>query len=111
MNIYSYICIMNTETHSISHEKLQEIAAILKVIGHPVRLEILQVLKEEEPLSVSELMNRVNIKVEQSLLSHHLIKMKDKGLLKSKKVGMHKLYQMSDRQILKIFACMEKCDF
>ena len=88
-----------------------KVANILKTIGHPLRLEVLEVLEAEEKLNVSQIKEAIQSKVEQSLLSHHLIKMKDKGILQSKKEGMHVVYRITDRNILKIFDCMEKCNF
>ncbi|TAE01843.1 MAG: transcriptional regulator, partial [Bacteroidetes bacterium] len=72
-------------------------------------LKVLEVLEAEEPLSVSEIQIRIKIEAEQSLLSHHLIKMKDKGLLSCEKKGMNVYYKIADREILNIFDCMEKC--
>ena len=67
-------------------------AEVLKTIGHPLRLKVLEALEIEEPLSVTEILDRVPMEVEQSLLSHHLIKLKDKGILRSEKQGMHVYY-------------------
>ena len=112
MNIYSYLCflIRKINMDTISIEKIQRMAEVLKTIGHPLRLEVMQVLEQEEPLSVSEIKGRVGLDVEQSLLSHHLIKMKDKRVLKSEKQGMHVMYFLADRHILNIFECMQNCD-
>ncbi len=96
---------------NISIENITKAAKILKTIGHPLRLEVLEVLEAKERLNVSQIKEAIHSKVEQSLLSHHLIKMKDKGILQSKKEGMHVVYNITDRNILKIFDCMEKCNF
>lgn len=93
---------------NIDAHKLEKVANVLKVIGHPVRLSILELLEEKEPLSVTEIMDK--IAVEQSLLSHHLTKMKDKGILESYREHKNIFYQLKDRQLLKIFDCMEDCD-
>lgn len=89
--------------------EVMRVAEILKTIGHPVRLQILEILEQEEPLSVTDIQSRIEGNVEQSLLSHHLIKMKDKGLLKCEKQGMNVYYSISDRHLLKIFECMQNC--
>lgn len=97
------------EKRNMNVEQIARVADLLKTIGHPLRLEILEILEQEEPLSVSDIMARCENNVEQSLLSHHLIKMKDKGVLKCEKNGMHMMYMLKDRQILHIFDCMDKC--
>ena len=99
---------MPTTTH-LTAEEIPRVAEILKTIGHPVRLQILEALEEKEPLTVTEIQERIESDTEQSLLSHHLIKMKDRGILKCEKHGMNVLYRLEDRKILKIFECMESC--
>ena len=79
----------------------------LKTISHPVRLEILETLEMEEPLAVSTIRARIKAQVEQSMLSHHLIKMKDNGILISYKKGKHIFYSIADRQVLRIFDCID----
>jgi ArsR family transcriptional regulator len=94
----------------LSVEKIEKVAEILKAIAHPVRLQILDVLREHNSLSVSEIQQAITIQTEQSLLSHHLIKMKDKGVLVCEKRGMNVFYALADRHLLSIFDCMERCD-
>ena len=95
----------------LTPERLQKVAHILKTISHPVRLEILKVLEQQESLDVSTLRERLAIEVEQSMLSHHLIKMRDNGILDSEKRGKSVFYTIAERQVLQIFDCMEKCNF
>jgi len=94
--------------NKIEADKLLKVAEILKAIAHPVRLRIIEVLSEEKR-TVSQLMKLTEI--EQSLISHHLIKMKDKGILSSYRDGKNIYYQLVDDHITKIFACMEGCSF
>jgi ArsR family transcriptional regulator len=97
-------------TATIDVEKMGRVAEILKTIAHPVRLEILQSLRLKEPMCVGELQEAIGIDTEQSMLSHHLIKMKDKGVLQCEKKGMHVYYSICDRHILSIFDCMSNCN-
>ena len=92
----------------IEPTKLEKVAEVLKAIAHPVRLQIMEILREREPITVSEIMAQMGI--EQSLLSHHLGKMKDKHVLQSFREGKNVYYQLADRHILQIFVCMENCD-
>ncbi|HAY35352.1 MAG TPA: metalloregulator ArsR/SmtB family transcription factor [Ignavibacteria bacterium] len=94
---------------NLDADQVIRVAEILKTIGHPVRLKILEALEDKEPLSVSEIQDNIGTETEQSLLSHHLIKMKDRGILKCEKNGMNVMYRLEDRNILKIFECMESC--
>lgn len=98
---------MNNISDRFDVKTLNKVADVLKTIAHPVRLSILEALEQRPSLTVSSLIEHTGI--EQSLLSHHLIKMKDKGILKSQREGKHVIYSLEDPHILKIFECMEKC--
>lgn len=100
---------MTVTQRKISAEKLERVAEVLKTIAHPVRLSILEVLQIHDRLTVSELKEKTN--TEQSLLSHHLIKMKDKGVLKANREGKNIFYELADKHITNIFDCMENCSF
>ena len=100
---------MKATKRNLSVKKLQTVAKILKTISHPVRLEILEVLEAEEPLDVGTICSRLGVECEISMMSHHLAKMKDNGILVSDKQGKQVYYRMTDRHILNIFDCMENC--
>ena len=78
---------MKSTKRQFSVLKLQQVAKILKTISHPVKLEILEVLESNEPLDVSSICNKIGINCEISMMSHHLSKMKDNGVLVSEKKG------------------------
>lgn len=94
---------------NIDVAKLEMVAGILKCIAHPVRLKVIELLEAQPGLTVSQMLEVTG--VEQSLLSHHLTKMKDKGLLSSERDGKNIRYSLAVEQITSIFDCMEKCEF
>ncbi len=98
---------MEVIVRNFSAEKVEQIANVLKAISHPLRLEIIGLLEVESPLSVAEIMKV--LQVEQSVLSHHLTKMKDKGILMSKRDGRNIYYAIKLVEITTIFDCMEHC--
>lgn len=100
---------MKVTQRNFSAAKLKDVAKILKTIAHPVKLEILEVLEAEEPLDVSTLCSRIGQHCEISMMSHHLAKMKDNGVLLSEKEGKQVYYRIADRQLLNIFNCIEGC--
>jgi len=97
---------MKVTKRKFSPAKLQVAAKILKTIAHPVKLEILQVLEAEEPLDVSTICERIGASCEISMMSHHLNKMKDNGIVVSEKNGKQVYYRLTDRSILSIFDCI-----
>ncbi len=101
---------MKTTLRKLSFEKLSWVANMLKVVSHPVRLEVLEILETKEPLDVSTIREQLETPVEQSMLSHHLTKMKAHGVLTSYKKGKNIYYSIADRRVLKIFDCLDSCD-
>lgn len=93
----------------MSITSLSKIAEVVKTIGHPLRIEIIEVLRTFPSLTVLDIQDKMRTKIEQSLLSHHLIKMKDKGILVSRKVGASMFYSLKVKDILKLLECLENC--
>lgn len=98
------------KSQTLTRDKLQIAARLLKVIAHPVKLEILQLLGNEEPMDVSTLCEHIGAGCEISMMSHHLAKMKDNGILKSEKNGKQVFYSIADKSILKLLDCLNQCD-
>jgi DNA-binding transcriptional ArsR family regulator len=88
--------------------KLEKAAYILKAVAHPIRLAIIQLLENEEHMSVNEICE--TLASEQSLISHHLINMKLRGILKSNKEGLNMYYSLKERDVTNLIKCIENCD-
>ena len=93
----------------ITREQMEHAAKVLKTIAHPIKLEILQILAEQEPLDVTTLCGHVGMGCQISMMSHHLAKMKDNGVLVSEKRGKQVFYSIANRNLLNIFNCIENC--
>ena len=97
-----------TVNYQINREKLEKAAFILRTVAHPTRLAIVDLLGLNERLGVNEIGEI--IKVEQSLLSHHLKTMKLSGILRSEKEGQNVFYSLKEREVMKLIECIENCD-
>ena len=75
-------------------------ADMCKVFSHPTRLEILNVLREEE-MSVSDLAARLKVAIGN--LSQHLNMMKQRLVLVSRKDGNVVYYRLANPKMLKAF--------
>lgn len=91
----------------INKEKFEKAAYILKAVAHPTRLAIIQLLDIQENLTVNEICETLTC--EQSLISHHLINMKLRGILKSNKDGLNVYYSLKEREITNLLTCIENC--
>ena len=58
----------------LDHERVEKIAFVLKTIAHPMRVAIIDLLNENEKMSVNDITAYLGL--EQSLTSHHLANMK-----------------------------------
>jgi ArsR family transcriptional regulator len=75
-------------------------AEMCKVFSNPIRLEILNLLRDKE-MSVTELIK--TSKLSQANISQHLSIMKSKGIVLSKRDGKMIYYKLSNPKILKAF--------
>jgi ArsR family transcriptional regulator len=91
----------------ISTDKLEKVAYVLKTIGHPVRLSIINHLAINDRMSVNEICEELNL--EQSLISHHLKTMKAKGIVDCSKNGKVRNYFLSLDEVLTVINCMNNC--
>jgi len=99
---------MEVATISVRFEKYLKASELLKAISYPYRLEILKLLADEEYHSVNEIQKYLEI--ESSLLSHHLNKMKDKGIISSYREGRFIHYKLEIKEIINVLNCIEHCE-
>lgn len=74
-------------------------AQFLKSLAHKDRLKVLCVLLDAE-LSVSAIEARVG--ASQSAVSQHLARLKDEGVVKSRRDGRQAIYSIADPMVLEI---------
>ena len=89
-------------------KRLNDMAKVLKAIGHTNRLRIVQLLLVEKELMVNEICARLT-NCEQSLLSHHLAALKEAGVLACRKEGRKIYYYPAKPEIKKLLNCLENC--
>lgn len=89
-------------------EHYKDVANLLKSVAHETRLCVIGQLIENTELSVSKLME--NMDCEQSLLSHHLADMRERGVLECRRRGKNNYYSIKDYRVLKILKCIDNCD-
>jgi DNA-binding transcriptional ArsR family regulator len=80
-------------------------ASILKALGQPTRLQILELLKEGERC-VCEIFPAIN--QEQANVSKHLSILRQAGILESRKDGLRILYRIKTPEIMNLLAGVSK---
>lgn len=94
-------------TERIEADKLLSAINMLKVIAHPVRLAIVDLLTKNKKMTVLEIQEALNL--EQAIASQHLTLMIDKGVLLSEKVSRNKYVSLRYPKMKNIVTCMENC--
>jgi DNA-binding transcriptional ArsR family regulator len=94
-------------TKRIEADKLLSVVSMLKVIAHPVRLAIVDLLTENQRMTILELQEAINI--EQAIASQHITLMEAKGVLISQKIGRNKFVSLRFPKMKNIVNCLENC--
>ena len=77
-------------------ERRQEVAALLKTLGHPDRLAMVCLISDG-PKTVTELVE--NTGVSQSYASQGLKRMEKEGLVKCRRQGGFSIYEVADPRL------------
>jgi len=97
---------MNKTKSSIPISLLERMSLTLRVLAHPHRLKIIELLDGESSAPVSRI--QTAIALPQSATSQHLGHMKRVGLLKSSRRGKEVWYEIADPKALTILDCIRK---
>jgi len=89
----------------LDQERVEKIAFVLKTIAHPMRIGIIDLLNENEKMSVNDITSYLGL--EQSLTSHHLANLKMKGILGSKREGKNIFYFLKMKEVPELIKILE----
>ncbi len=92
----------------IDLNKLEMAASKLRAMAHPMRIAIIDLLNDNEKMSVTQIYNR--LKIEQASASHHLNILKNKGVLSSKRDGKKIYYSLKSHTLKEIIDCINRCN-
>ncbi|MFQ5746987.1 MAG: ArsR/SmtB family transcription factor [Gemmatimonadota bacterium] len=92
----------------ISLRLVQDAARVLRCIGHPVRLRILEFLDSEGERNVTAIQEALGL--EQAVASRHLSLMRDRGILENRREGAQVFYRVRDDRVTKILDCLRGCE-
>lgn len=78
---------------------------VLRAIAHPIRLTIIDLLNDNEKLSVTEIYEA--LKIEQAIASHHLRILKDKRVVAARREGKKSYYYLRSKDFSTIIFALE----
>jgi ArsR family transcriptional regulator len=90
----------------LSMELLVRMAGALKILAHPCRLKLIEILQREGELPVHIVMAR--LKIPQATISQQLNQMRRAGLVKAVRKGKEVWYGIDDPSALTILDCIRK---
>jgi len=70
---------------NIDHQKLQVSSEILRALAHPLRLQILEFIDQNDTINVNKIYN--TLQLEQSITSQHLRILRIAGLVTTQREG------------------------
>jgi ArsR family transcriptional regulator len=85
--------------------RLEKRAAVLKALGHPARLLLMEALREGEHC-VCELHELAG--GDFSTVSKHLAQLRQAGLLEMEKRGLKVFYRLRNRHALRLLECADQ---
>ncbi len=85
-------------------EALGRAAETLKMLAHPQRLRIIEILEREQEVPVHALIKETGFP--QSVVSQHLNQMRRVGLLTAERRGKEMWYSITDPRALSILNCI-----
>ncbi len=90
----------------LDDEFLEDISEKLRVMAHPIRLSIIEMLHQEGEQSVTKIYQELEI--EQAVASHHLRILKGKKIVNVRRDGQHSIYSLVDVDYYNIVELMKK---
>ena len=91
----------------IDMETLERVAPMIRNAAHPVRLRILDFLRQQDrPCTVTEITGAAGIG--QALVSQQLRILKDQQVLSARREGNYVLYALADRSVLLLLDCIRQ---
>jgi len=91
----------------IRPDTIVDATEMLKAIANPLRIRILSLLYYAREMSVTDIQNE--LETEQSLLSHNLRIMKDRGILAIRKLGKNCYYSLKHKKLYQVVECVSEC--
>jgi len=85
----------------------EHVVKILKAIAHPVRLQIVEMLRARE-MFVNDIVEVLDHK--QAITSQQLNMMKNKGILSCRRDGVNVYYHIKDKNVASLLHCInDRC--
>jgi DNA-binding transcriptional ArsR family regulator len=99
---------VSVTTRPIPEEALQAAARVIKCLGHPLRLRLLEIMERSGEQNVSEL--QACSGATQAAVSEQLGILRGHGVVASRRDGTYMRYRIIEPKVFRILACVRDCD-
>jgi len=90
----------------IPDEALEDAAAVLRAIAHPLRLRLLEILGQKGESNVTALCEASG--APQPLVSQQLARLRHEGVLAATREGSQVFYRIARREVLGLLECVRR---
>ncbi len=94
------------ETIKLDYEVLRRSVLILRAVNHHLRQQMIQLLEEEDKLTVTEIY--IKLRLEQSVASQHLAILRRAGVVDTEREGKYIYYTLDKDRIGEISSFIEE---
>ncbi|MFA5508039.1 MAG: metalloregulator ArsR/SmtB family transcription factor [Vulcanimicrobiota bacterium] len=91
----------------MSGQKIEFATRMFKLLGHPVRLRIVELLESTGEMTVNEIADQTGNP--QPTVSAYLNKLKDSGLLQCRRSGNQAYYSVLEPKLSVLLDCLRDC--
>ena len=92
---------------SLDAQRLIEVADTIRMLGHPERLKMVEVLEGGEA-TVSDIQEALELP--QAIVSQHLARMRGAGIVAARRDGVRVYYRIVEPKVRQILRCIRRCD-
>jgi DNA-binding transcriptional ArsR family regulator len=86
---------------------LERASRVIRVVGHPLRLRLLELLEPGER-NVTDLVNATSLS--QAIVSQQLKILRSEGVVGDRRDGTRVFYRITEPKVTKILDCIRECD-
>ncbi|AXY26617.1 transcriptional regulator [Suicoccus acidiformans] len=90
----------------VDNDDFKEVANTFRVLGDLKRLKIIAFLHDQGDLCVYEIAKLLDASI--ATTSHHLMILRNQGLIQCVKQGKHVIYSLNDDRVLRLIAIAEQ---
>lgn len=87
-------------------QHLHQITETFRAIGHPVRMQIIEMLQTEGPQTVKNIHEKLDLS--QPVVSNHLRLLKDRAVVSSSRQGQNSIYELRDPRYFSLLQLAEE---